>query len=54
MTEDDQVPEGVCTAPKCKCSCFKPRKNSRMYCAQNDCAHSIEWHHLNAREIPAK
>lgn len=49
--EDENVPEGICTANGCKCSCFKPRKDAKMYCAQKDCAHSIEWHHLNAKEI---
>jgi len=53
MSDDseDVVPAGVCTSPGCKCSHFKPRKDSLMYCAQKNCAHSIEWHHLNSREI---
>ncbi len=49
--EEDKIPAGVCTAHFCKCSHFKPRRGSKMYCAQPDCGHSIEWHHLNAREI---
>lgn len=48
---NDIVPKGVCTALKCRCSCFFPREGSPMYCAQPDCAHSIEWHHMDCREI---
>lgn len=51
--KDDVIPEGVCTALGCKCSCFKPKKKARMYCCQPNCGHSIEWHHLNAKEIDA-
>jgi hypothetical protein len=49
--DDDLIPEGVCTAIGCKCSHFKPRKNSAMYCGQPNCGHSVEWHHMNSREI---
>ena len=50
--DDDQVPAGVCTARACKCSKFKPKKGSKMYCGQPSCGHSVEWHHLPAKEIP--
>ncbi|MES2155481.1 MAG: hypothetical protein V4510_10135 [bacterium] len=50
-SDDDVVPRGVCTAIGCKCSHFKPRENSLMYCAQKKCGHSVEHHHLPAREV---
>lgn len=49
--DEDQVTEGVCTAHGCGCKHFKPRKYSPMYCVQKECGHSVEWHHVNAREI---
>lgn len=48
---DDNVPSGVCTAPKCKCSCFKPQADRIMRCGQPKCGHSVEWHHMSAKEI---
>jgi hypothetical protein len=48
--DEDSVPEGVCTAPTCKCSHFNPREDSPMYCARKKCGHSVEWHHMNARQ----
>jgi hypothetical protein len=51
--EDDPIPRGVCTAISCKCSCFDPLPSRPMYCAQPECQHSVEWHHLNAKEIDA-
>lgn len=51
--EDENVPRGVCTAPKCKCSCFNPKRRAPMYCTEEDCQHSVEWHHLNAKEVDA-
>lgn len=49
--EEDDIPRGVCTALACKCSCFTPKEGSPMYCGQEGCNHSIEWHHLSAKEI---
>ncbi len=50
---DDAIPEGVCTAPNCKCECFKPDndRDRPMYCAKKNCSHSVEWHHVNAKEL---
>ena len=53
MSDDDLVPEGTCTAPKCRCTCFNPREDSPMYCERKKCGHSVEWHHLNARQADA-
>lgn len=49
--EDEPIPVGVCTAPGCRCSCFQSRANSPMYCWQTICGHSVEWHHVPAREL---
>lgn len=51
--EEDVVPRGVCTAPKCACDRFRPRKGAPMYCARKRCGHSVEFHHLAAREVKA-
>lgn len=48
---DDVVPAGVCTALKCTCDRFMPRTGSPMYCARVGCGHSVEHHHLNARDV---
>lgn len=58
MADDENIPRGVCTASTmkrgiCKCSHFKSDPNSPMYCAQPNCGHSVEWHHLSAREVDA-
>lgn len=52
---DDVIPPGVCTALKCRCDSFIPNveANAPMYCARKNCWHSIEWHHLPAKEIEA-
>lgn len=47
----DIVPAGVCTAIGCRCSCFASRENSLMYCMQPNCGHSVEHHHIPAKEI---
>ena len=46
---EDPVPSGTCTALKCECNRFHPRRDSLMYC--RDCGHSVEHHHIPAREI---
>lgn len=55
MSDDtkDPIPAGVCTATKCKCDCFKPNHaaNSPMYCAKKSCMHSVEHHHISAKDI---
>lgn len=51
--KDDGVPRGVCTASGCKCQHFKPDQDRPMYCEKKKCQHSVEWHHLPAKEIEA-
>lgn len=58
MADDDHeknIPRGVCTASNrkgfCKCSHFQGRDGSPMYCSQPKCGHSVEWHHLSAKEL---
>ncbi len=46
---DDIIPAGVCTALHCSCAMFRPRDAGPMYC--RDCGHSVEHHHLDARDV---
>lgn len=46
---DDVIPAGVCTALHCACAMFRPKESGPMYCL--DCGHSVEHHHLDARDV---